>query len=266
MKIGICINSFKEEKDFNNREKMCVESLHRVKAKYSDIIELYNLTFIDETFAKIKNFNNIHCLVKKPTNITDKKIPFVNEIFNNLITLPIDYFIFINNDIFLSDRYIKAILNNPNIDCFPASKLHFMKMDSLNDLTSEPESLSVHGFDGFGIKTEWWSKNKAKFNQMLLSRAYWDTYFFTKCMIYGKCHVLNKPPAVIFHLDHKSTSMEKDSGNDYNERMFFQDPDSLGIKWFSYVEKVLKQRPSHNGILWYIPFENEAELERIYFK
>lgn len=265
MKIAIGINSFKKEENLNPREKMCIDSLLKLKNLYPGI-ELVNITFEDETFATLNNFKNIHCLKQIPKNITNKKIPFVNEIFDNLASLEADYFVFINNDILISNRFIKAIIDNPNNDCFPASKLHFMKLDSIDDPNCEPQSLSVHGFDGFAIKTLWWKENKTKFNSMLLSRAYWDTYFYSKCQIYGKCLTLNKPPAVLFHLDHKSTSMENDPGNTYNEQIFIQDPDNLPQKWFSYVQNVLLKRQTHNNILWYTPFQNEQELERTYFK
>lgn len=265
MKIIIGINNFKKQQDLNHREKMCIESLLKIKELYPTI-DLINLTFADETFATLDNFKNIHCLKQIPTEITNKKIPFVNEIFDNLALLNPDYFIFINNDILISNRYIKTILDNPSYDCFPASKLHFIKLDSINDPNSKPQSLSVHGFDGFAIKTTWWNKNKTKFKSMLLSRAYWDTYFYSKCQIYGECLTLNKPPAVIFHLDHKSTSMENDSGNSYNEQMFIQDPDNLPQKWFPYVQNVLLKRQTYNNILWYSPFEDENNFEKHYFK
>jgi len=265
MKISIGINNFKKEEELNHREKMCIESLYKIKKLYPEV-ELINLTFKDEKFATLTNFNNIHCLEQIPVNITSKKIPFVNEIFNHLAKQDTDLFIFINNDILISNRFIKTIIDNPTYDCYLASKLHFTKLDSLDDKDSVPESLSVHGFDGFAIKNDWWNKNKQHFKSMLLSRAYWDTYFYCKCQIYGKCLTLNKPPAVIFHLDHKSTSMEQDSSNTYNEQNFIQDPDNLAQKWFSYVQNVLLKRQTYNNILWYVPFENETELERQYFK
>jgi hypothetical protein len=265
MKIIIGINNFKKEQELNLREKMCIESLHKLKQIYPDI-ELVNLTFEDENFAALTNFTNIHCLKNIPINITDKKIPFVNEIFDKLANIFADYFIFINNDILVSDRFIKNILKNPEYDCFPASKLHFIKLDSIDATDSIPESLSVHGFDGFGIKSNWWKLNCNNFKPMLLSRAYWDTYFYSKCQLYGKCLTLNKPPAVIFHLDHKSTSMENDPGNTFNEQNFVQDSDNLPQRWFPYVQNILLKRPAHHNIKWYVPLINETDLEKEYFK
>lgn len=266
MKIAIGINNFKKESDLNNREKMCVESLHKLKKHYSDNILLVNVTFEDETFATLDKFVNLHSLKNIPKDITDKKIPFVNEIFDILAVVKTDYFLFINNDIIVSDRYIKSILSNNKYDSLVASKLHFTKLDSLDDKNPVPESLSVHGFDGFAIKNNWWLLNSDKFKPMLLSRAYWDTYFYAKCHLYGKCLTLNKPPGVIFHLDHESTSMEGEPGNTYNEKNFIEDSDNLPQRWFPYVQNILLKRPTHNNILWYMPLPNEDEYEKQYFK
>jgi len=265
MKIVLGINNFKKEKDLNHREQMCLESLRKLQAQFTENIKLVNLTFFDEAFADLKGFHNVHCLKQIPSHITDKKIPFVNEIFDNLACINSDYFVFVNNDIIVSDRYVKKIIENPHIECFPASKLHFTKLDSIYDVNGVPESLSVHGFDGFAIRNVWWQRNRDKFKPMLLSRAYWDTYFYAKCCLYGSCMTLNNLPAVIFHLDHKSTSMEQDAGNSYNEQMFIQDTDNIATRWFGYVQNVLLKRPSYNNILWGTSNEKEADLEQKYF-
>lgn len=264
MKICIGINTYKNEKDFNNREQMCVDSIREICKKY-DNVEAISVTYKDEEYV-LDGFLNVHALERDNKDIAIKRLPFVNDIFDILAHLSYDLFIFINSDVAISNRFIKTVLQNPDKDCFPATKLHFTKLDSIHDKSPVPQSVSVHGFDGFGIKKEWWLKNREHFKPLLLSRAYWDTYFFTKCMIYGNCMVLNKPPLSIFHLDHKSTSMENDPGNEYNTQCFASDKDNLGAKWFGYVQNVLLKRPTHNNILWYIPFENEEVLEKEYFK
>jgi hypothetical protein len=180
VKIAIGINNFKKEVDLNHREKMCIESMHKLKKLFPKNVELINLVFEDEPYATLKDFNNQPILKNIPKNITNKKIPFVNEIFDKLSNLKTDYFLFVNNDIIISDRYIKTILSNSIYDCIIACKLHFLKLDSLEDKNSIPESFSVHGFDGFAIKNSWWLENKNNFKQMLLSRFYWDTYFYVR--------------------------------------------------------------------------------------
>lgn len=267
MKVALGINNFKKETELNPREKMCIESLLYTQKLYPDTVQLFNLTFFDEPFATIQGFTNLHVLKHIPKNITNKKIPFVNEIFDILSEQNTDYFLFVNNDIIVSDRYIKTLLQN-DYDCYPACKLHFLKLDSLNDKQSIPESFSVHGFDGFAIKNKWWQENREKFKPMLLSCPYWDTYFYAKCQMHGNSLTLNKPPAVIFHLDHQSTACtsETEPGNKFNEKNFIEDTDQVSQRWFGYVYDVLLKRQTANNIKWYQPLENEKELEKKYFK
>jgi hypothetical protein len=268
MKINICINSYKTEELLQHHEMLCVNSLRKLKELYPDNIELVNITFADETNIKLKDFTNIHTLTKDSKSIAPaykKRLPFLNEIFDILSTLQCDYFLFLNNDIAVSDRFIKEILSNSDYDSFVASKLHFRKLDSINDSNSDPGAISVHGFDAFAIKPIWWNNNSSKFSQFVLGKPYWDTYFFTMCYIHGNCKVLNKPPCAIFHVQHESDAMQEDELTHFNT-LSFQQPNYVGQKWFNYVYNVLLKRQKHNNIDWYLPFANEEELERHYLK
>jgi hypothetical protein len=71
MKIAIGINNFKKEEELNHREKMCVDSLLKIKELYPEI-ELFNLTFEDELFATLNNFKN-YTLPKTVTKRNNKQ-------------------------------------------------------------------------------------------------------------------------------------------------------------------------------------------------
>lgn len=265
MKICIGINSFKEEKDLLVHEKMCVESLYKIQKQFP-CVDIVNIFFEDENF-NYEKFINLNKLKQSSKNyfITNKKLPLVNDLFDVLADLNYDYFIFINNDIIVSDRYIKHILNAPEFETFVASKLHFTKLDSLTDNNSIPDAISVHGFDGFAVKTTWWKNNRTKFEKFFLGKPYWDTYFFTMCYLHSKCMILNKPPACIFHTTHESDAMAEDELTKFNIESF-QKTNYVGKIWFSYVYDVLLKRQTHNGIKWYTPLPNEEDLEKQYLK
>lgn len=263
MKIAICINNFKNT--HTHPESMCIESLYRVQKKYN--VDLINIMFTDEHYD-IPGFKSYSVLEKNSKNYFpkfNKKLPTVNEIFDKLALLEYDYFVFINNDIIVSDRFIKQIKDEPFYDSFVASKLHFSELKSLDDPNSIPDAISVHGFDGFGIKRTWWVNNSSKFNTFFLGKPYWDTYFFTMCYISGKCKVLNKPPVSIFHVAHESDAMLDDELTEFNTASFQKNP-LIGRIWFTYVYNVLLKRETHNNIKWCIPFSNECELEKQYLK
>jgi hypothetical protein len=265
MKIAIGINSFKEEKNLRNHEVMCVESLRRIKNKFTNV-DLINITFENE-LINFNNFINLPVLKQNSDQVFNfkKKLPYVNELFDVLSNLDYDYFIFINNDIIVSDRFIKHIMNQTKYETFVASKLHFTKLDSLSDDASIPDAISVHGFDGFAIKSTWWKENRNKFEPFFLGKPYWDTYFFTMCYLHSKCKVLNKPPCSIFHVTHNSDAMEDDELNIFNQQSFSKDQNIPRI-WFRYVYDVLLKRQEFNNIKWYIPFEKEEEFEKQFLK
>ena len=287
MKISIGINTYKQEKDFTDRQKFCVESLRKVKAIYPDIVELYNITFEDEDI-KLEGFTSLPKLKIKVKEVLDdyfrvyikecdetrqnlinnynKRLPSVYEIFEVLSEQNSDYFLFLNDDIILSDRFIKNILDNLGYDSYPASRIHLLNFKGLDDKEITMESYSVHGFDAFAINTKWWKKQHYNFPNYILGKPYWDTHYFTLCQLFGNAFVLNKLPPVMFHPEHASTSCTTtDIALQYNEDIFNR---ALIIKqlWFTYVHKVLLMRKPSNGCKWMIPFNNEPELEKGYFK
>lgn len=266
MKICISINTFKEEKNFLPHEKMCVESLRKLKKQFN-CIELISLSFEDESILldDFKCLNILKNSSKDQFPNVKKRLPFLNEIFDTLSCLDYNYFLFVNNDIIVSDRFIKQILNSPEYETFVASKLHFSKLDSLDDKAPIPDAISVHGFDGFAIKNTWWSQNSNKFEKFFLGKPYWDTYFSTMCYLHSKCKVLNKPPLSIFHVAHNSDAMLEDEATAFNVESFKKDP-NIGRIWFNYVYSILLKRPTTNNIKWFTPFENEELYEQQFLK
>ncbi len=288
MKISIGINTYRSQDGLQLRQQMCMDSLRKVAGIYPEI-SLYNIQYENEsnTFDKFTALNtlkeapyqilseyfNHHGLVdiykdkfeSHMDSIKNNTIPSVYEIFNTLANTECDYFIFLNDDIILSDRFIKALYDHPDYDCYPASRIHVFDLKSL-DSPFRPESYSVHGFDAFCIKKEWWLKNRYNFPKYILGKPYWDTHYFTLCQLLGSTYTLNKLPAVIFHPDHQSTSCTNiDILAQYNEDIFNRDMVCKQL-WFQYVYQVLLKRPTVNDIKWYQPFPQEEELEKRMFK
>ena len=151
MKIGIAINSFKQEKDLNNREKFCIESLRKCKLKNSNVT-LYNVINENDDI----NFDDFETLKIGH----DKKYPFVNHIIDAVSETDNELIVFLNNDIILNNSFFKQI--EDNIDVYPASRAHLHSLDSLDE-ELKVQSYSVHGFDMFALKNSWWKENKHNF-------------------------------------------------------------------------------------------------------
>ena len=253
MKIAIGINSFKQENELEQREVLCLESLRRCSDKNPNVT-LYNI--IDEN-DNIE-FDNFKTLKVKQ----DGKLPYVNRLINKLSETDNDLIVFLNNDIVLNASFFKQL--EEDIETYPTSRVHLHSLDSLDE-PLKLQSYSVHGFDLFAFKKNWWVNNSHIFPDMYLGKPYWDTLYFIKCVLNSNFKILNKQPPVIFHPEHSSESME---GNDRykvnNEKIASSTPE-MG-KWWHFVQNVLLKRPSAGEVLWWTPLENEIEIENQLFR
>jgi hypothetical protein len=253
MKISIGINGYKLESDLLTREKFCLDSLKLCQQKNNNV-ELFliknkkdNITYKDFSTLEIEQ---------------DGQYPFVNDLFDSLTATDCDLFCFLNNDIILNSTFLKLL--KPEYDTYAASRAHLYDLKSLNE-PLKIESYSVHGFDLFCFKKDWWLQNRHIFPKMYLGRSYWDTVFFTKCATNSNIHIINKLPPVIFHVEHQSTAAhEDDSYTKHNEDIAKNYTDMN--KWWYYVYNVVLKRPTINNIKWWQPLENELELEKLIFK
>lgn len=282
MKIAIGINGFKKYEDLVKRERFCIESLLKIKSKNPNI-QLYNICFNTED-VEYDNFTTLNKLTiksntliynyfqheglkieynlkKKEIDNNQKELPSVKEIFDVLSQTDCDYFLFLNNDIILSDRVLKIL--EDEVECYPITRMHIEDIDSLSQ---EPvlESYSVHGFDAFLVKKEAWLQVRNNFEDLILGSFYWDTYFFTMFNLLCKCKNINKLPPVCFHIEHQSVSSQDSVENYYNQDVFKRNI-IIGHLWFNYVQNILLKRSTVNNCKWYQPFDNEEEIEKQYF-
>lgn len=282
MKISIGINGYKQYKDLEKRERFCIESLLKIKNKTPDI-KLYNVCFQEEniTYEEFTTLNKLtiksnelikeyfkheglqkeYQLRKDEIDNNKKELPSVKEIFDVLADTDCDYFLFLNNDIILSNRFLKEV--EDDVECYPMSRMHIYDIETLDDIP-KLESYSVHGFDAFLVKKETWLQTRNNFEDFILGRFYWDTYFFTMFNLLCKCKNLNKLPPVCFHIEHNSKSINNTIENYYAEDVFKRNI-VVGHLWFSYIQKVLLKRQTINGCKWYQPFPNEKQLEKQFF-
>lgn len=280
MKISIGINGYKDYKALEKRERFCIESLKKCK---TEDIQLYNVCYEEEDI-QYKDFITLNKLTKKSNKIiynyfqheglvkeynlrkqeidnNEKELPTVKEIFDVLAATDCDYFLFLNNDIILSNRLFKNL--NHEIDCYAISRMHIFDINTLQDIP-ELESYSVHGFDAFLVKKETWLKVRNNFPDLILGRFYWDTFYATLFKLLANSTLVNELPPACFHIEHASTSSQNTIENYYNEDVFKR---VLVINqlWFTYVQNVLLKREEHNKCKWYQPLPQEKQIEANFF-
>lgn len=263
VKIAFGVNLFGN----NIRNDLAIQSFLKIKKKYSNI-DLYNIQFKDTSinFRDSKEFSILRCLDKSSKNYitgaSKKVLPMTKDCFDGLADLNYDYFIFTNDDIIVSDRYINFILNS-NYDCYPASRLAISPIESLNDIVVADNHYQVAGFDTFCIKTSWWKKYRDSFPNYVLGHPVWDVHYATLCMKLGNSTLCNKWPPPTFHQIHDSDWKNTPCPEtEYNYNLFWKPFKFDSDMWHNYLFHILLKRPGTN---YCQPHNNELELEKKYF-
>jgi hypothetical protein len=263
-KIALGVNLYSH----NNRTDLAIESYLKIKNKFKDNIDLYNIQFKNETqeFRNHSYFSLYRCLTESSKNyiVGDSKkiLPMTKECFDRMSELNYEYFIFTNDDIIVSDRYINFILNT-DYDCWPASRLAISPIKKLSDIVVADNHYQVAGFDTFCIKTIWWKNNSYQFPSYVLGHPCWDVHYATLCMKLGNSTLCNKWPPPTFHQIHNSDWKDAPCPEtDYNYNVFWKPYKFDSDMWHNYLFNVLLKRP---GINYCQPHSNELELEKKYF-
>jgi hypothetical protein len=259
MKIVLGVNLFGN----TQRHQISRESYLRLSDKFG--IKLINLQFegLPATFVD-DNFETRHIL-KIPSNklVPDsaRELPTTKDCFDALASLDCDYFIFTNDDIIISPKYIELLLESKK-DSYPSSRLSIHELNSLEDPITTIDHYQVAGFDAFIVKKEWWLKVRDYFPNYVLGKPCWDVHYALLCMRHGNSMLCNKWPPPTFHIAHDLVSFDDCLEKRYNEKIFWQDYANDARVWNTYLHNVLLKRPAnYSGV-----FENEEELEQIYFK
>ena len=262
IKIALGVNLF----GTSVRTDLCIESLLAVKKKYPDVVDLYNMQFEDKSKMgrEHSGFKTLHVL--KTSNQTfvpssPRVIPIMQELFDKLSDLKYDYFVFTNDDIIVSDRFIEFMLQT-DYDCYPASRLAIEPITSLTQSISG-DHYQVAGFDTFGIRTSWWKEHGREFPPYILGHPCWDVHYATLCMKLGKSTLCNKWPPPTFHIKHGDGSQYCNDDLAHNNSLYWV-PHVLDMNmWHHYMINVLLRRGGGAG--YWTPHANELELEGICF-
>ena len=252
MKIAIGINGYKEEESLEIREKLCLESLRKLKMKFPDTVYLYNVCREGVTYDEFTTIHMEHA----------EQFTMVNRLLDSLFDTETgcDVISIINNDIIVSDCLIDQL--DCSVDTHMASRVNIEPINSLSDELDIVE-YSVHGFDLIAVTKKWWKHNREILPDMYIGRQYWDTVYFTLLMRNSECKVLNKLPPVIFHPRHETVSGVEDEYDEFNKHAANQVPQLR--YWWNYVYNVLLKRHANNNTKYWWPFKNEVELEGTFF-
>jgi hypothetical protein len=213
-------------------------------------VDLFN---VNNSSIHIDDFKTLHI-------DHQSRFPFVNQIINTMAdNTDYNLIIFVNSDIIVQPCLLDHITGD--YETIMASRMDVEPCDG----GYKPVEYSVHGFDLFGVRTEWWRLNKHRFPDMYLGRPYWDTLYYVLCMMHSKCRTVNTHPVCIYHVKHANEwDNIVDEFKTHNERQVQTTP---GFEnWWRYVYDVLLKRPDRDGVKYWTPLNNEQQIANSLFK
>lgn len=265
MKISIGTNYFGQ----NERQDIARQT-HSIIQKKHPNVKMYNLQFEDETesWNPDSSIENLHSFNRSSKDILpnyDKKLPFVKDAFDILAATDCDAFVYINSDIFLTDRLVKYISEAKDLQATTSQRLDIRPLTSLNE-TIFAERFEIAGFDTFIFNKEWYLKHSSLFEDFLLGKVYFDHAYALIIKVFGGNHkILNYLPNHTAHIYHGQQSHLDDDGNFHNKKIYENSLfKNLFYIWDDYFRNLLLRRQPMGRFLNML--ENEINVEREYFE
>ncbi len=180
----------------------CKNNLLSIKPRVSLCCVQFCDDIVDST-----GFWRCDCLKTRAKNIIPGSVsekPIIYEMFDGLASAGLDYFLFINCDIIVSEKAIDWMLNQDEYHsaCFFRTK---------------------HGVDGFYINTMWWKLNRTKFFDLpnVYAEPAWDAAYAAKLKAESKCFFHNKE-YLISHIKHEQRWQRKTLEGDWCTKKFYK--------------------------------------------
>lgn len=211
----------------HERQDLCIESLKRLKDRCSDV----DICLVQDQ-NDIVHYDDITIfkeLKRDSSSIldTNKKLPFVNDIFDVLAENAQDYFVFCNSDIILSQQLINYIRYN-DIEALGISRIEIPPIRSLIESFS-PIRMEPAGFDCWVVSKQWWLEYRHMFKDYLLGRPFFDVHYTMLMLLHSKNTYISNQH-LIYHIIHKSPAFAEDVSYCFNKEQTY--------KFYSENEKI----------------------------
>lgn len=232
-------------------------------------IDVYDIQFTDtETAYKINNLSKLTRSSQTCLKNSEKRLPFVNDIINELSEITCDYFIFTNSDVIIMPSLLQHI-EKTNPDCMACSRLDICDISSFDNIKTEakPVRWEIAGFDTFVFKRDWYLKHKKLFRDYFIGRPTWDVVYTGIMKMYGKeFEIGNGNPPFCMHIHHGIAAVTTDTPekefNNNNAKKSLADK-FAGQIMSCYIRTILINRPQMGSFL--IPLDNERLIEKEFF-
>jgi len=260
MKLAIGINIFGCYK----RQDHCIEVLNKLVSKYTNDIELYNITFENEK-NYLLGFKHLPLLKRTAKDVALYSIsnkPIAKDFFDILSEQDCDYFLFVNSDIMVTEKLIKLILKG-EYETYCVSRHDVYEINDLSVDKIMPFRIEIAGFDAWAVKKDWWIKNRDLFDDYIYAEALWDVFFSVQMYNNSNCILCNKD-VYLAHEKHELKWNEFSAEHTHNEKLWKSTP--YHERWHKFIYDYLTQRPTWGHFLYPLPDELEKEKEYLKIK
>jgi len=273
MKITIGCSTYGK----NHRQDIAIDSWLELQNKFKEV-NIINVQFNDPSTMLAQAHNHqtcgldtIYTLNRSSEQIkgSTRKLPFINDILDDISDLGSDYFIYTNSDIIINPNLIRYIINKQPL-AFACSRMDINDITSFDDVLNKnivPQRTEIAGFDVFVFNTDWYKTNRHLFNDYLVGQPLWDQVYAVLMKLFGVNDEFgNKNPPFCFHIKHpiqwgNTKSVERIHNHTVLEN---NDLDLLAWRIFDkyLTQQIIKRTPA--GI-FINPLPNESLLEEQYF-
>lgn len=250
-----------------HRQNVAIESWLHLNEQFD--VDVYDVQF-DDAEQVDSRLNTLKVLCRDSQQITkgDKRLPFINDIFNALSRMECDYFIYCNSDVIVNSNLIKFI-HDKQPACFACSRLDINNIESFDFVLNKqitPVRYEIAGFDAFVFSRHWYIEHESLFRDYLIGQPCWDQVYATIMKIYGdNSHFGNNFPPYCFHIHHEQTWQTQNTPErEFNTSQKEHYLDKLMCRLFDmYLKSVLIKREPYGAFMK--PINNEKQIEHNFF-
>jgi hypothetical protein len=234
------------------RQDLCVESLHKLKNKNSNV----DICLIQQPSDEVL-YDNINIVKKLTRNSSDvfettKKIPFINDIFNVMSDESKEVFVYCNSDIILTQKLIDHI-NSIDVEAFGISRIDIGNIETLTN-PAKIIRMEPSGFDCWVISKSWWMQHKNLFLDFVIGRPYFDV-MYTVLMLMNSSNLYISTEHLIYHVMHDRAWADKDECYHFNRLQKEKHYEQLELIWGECCNNTFLKRSDWGSFLNFRPDE-----------
>ena len=240
-KIVIAANlvPFRDESQ-RQRQEACITSISSLAEK--GIVPL-NICYPDERMepAGWQTTQVLQRSANIELKVGGKRKPFVTDLFDIASTWAekrgIEWFALTNSDIILTEELFAEVrrVMSANYETIAISRNEVERVEPVHGLI--PGYLEVNGYDIFACRTDWWLKNRPRFQPYILGERAWDNAYAAIMACHSRFAMLYKD-GLCFHVKHPNSWLTGPYA-EHNMRLYLGPDKQYSDRYEAFIKEVL---------------------------